>query len=191
MNYNEHYKLLKEMNKKVKDLNRYGEILNIFIYGNSCMTLLHDKEFNSNNIDASVEWNRVKKDDGVLNIINDIAEENDIDEKWMNIDNPDLGLVEPSMGFIRIFEEFEYLNIYCLDKMSFLVYKLRLGRIQDDNEVNIIKTLIKDVDIDYHDYIKELLERYYDCRMLPEDLDAGINKICNKLEDTTEVMFKW
>lgn len=155
------------------------------------MTLLHDKEFNSNNIDASVEWNRVKKDDGVLNIINDIAEENDIDEKWMNIDNPDLGLVEPSMGFIRIFEEFEYLNIYCLDKMSFLAYKLRLGRIQDDNEVNIIKTLLKDINIDYHDYIKELLERYYDYRMLPEDLDAGINKICNKLEDTTEVMFKW
>lgn len=191
MNYNEHYKLLKEMNKKVKDLNRYGEILNIFIYGNSCMTLLHDKEFNSNNIDASVEWNRVKKDDGVLNIINDIAEENDIDEKWMNIDNPDLGLVEPSMGFIRIFEEFEYLNIYCLDKMSFLAYKLRLGRIQDDNEVNIIKTLIKDVDLDYNDYIRGLLERYYDYKMLPEDLESGINKICNKLNETTNAMFKW
>ena len=191
MNYNEHYKLLKEMNKKVKDLNRYGEILNIFIYGNSCMTLLHDKEFNSNNIDASVEWNRVKKDDGVLNIINYIAEENDIDEKWMNIDNPDLGLVEPSMGFIRILYEFEYLNVYCLDKRSFLAYKLRLGRIYDENEVNIIKTLIKDVDLDYNDYIRGLLERYYDYKMLPEDLESGIDKICNKLNEPTNTMFEW
>lgn len=191
MNYNEHYKLLKELNEKIKGLNKYGKILNISVYGNSCMTLLHDKEFDSDHIDASVEWNSIEKDDEVLNIINEIAEENGIDEKWMNIDNPDLGLVEPSMGFIRILDEFEYLNIYCLDKRSFLAYKLRLGRIQDENEVNIIKTLFKDINIDYHDYIKELLERYYDYRMLPEDLDAGINKICNKLEDTTEVMFKW
>ena len=191
MNYNEHYELFKKLNEKVKGLNKYGKILNIPVYGNSCMTLLHDKEFDSDHIDASVEWNSIEKDDEVLNIINEIAEENGIDEKWMNIDNPDLGLVEPSMGFIRILDEFEYLNIYCLDKRSFLAYKLRLGRIQDENEVNIIKTLLKDINIDYHDYIKELLERYYDYRMLPEDLDAGINKICNKLEDTTEVMFKW
>lgn len=191
MNYNEHYKLLKEMNKKVEDLNRYGKILNIFIYGNSCMTLLHDKYFDSDHIDASVEWNSIEKDNGILNIINEIAEENDIDEKWMNIDNPDLGLVEPSMGFIRIFEEFEYLNIYCLDKMSFLAYKLRLGRIQDSDEVNIIKTLIKDVDLDYNDYIRGLLERYYNHKMLPEDLESGIDKICNKLNEPTNAMFEW
>lgn len=191
MNYNEHYKLLKELNEKVKGLNRYGKILNIFIYGNSCMTLLHDKDFDSDHIDASVEWNSIEKDDEVLNIINEISKEQNIDENWMNINNLDLGLVEPSMGFIRIFEEFEYLNIYCLDKMSFLAYKLRLGRIQDDNEVNIIKTLIKDVDIDYHDYIRKLLERYYDYKMLPEDFESGINKICNKLNKPTDAMFEW
>lgn len=191
MNYNEHYKLLKELNEKVKGLNRYGKILNIFIYGNSCMTLLHDKDFDSDHIDASVEWNSIDKDDEVLNIINEISKEQNIDENWMNINNLDLGLVEPSMGFIRILDEFEYLNIYCLDKSSFLANKLRLGRIYDENEVNIIKTLIKDVDLDYNDYIRGLLERYYDHKMLPEDLESGINKICNKLNEPTNAMFKW
>lgn len=191
MNYNEHYKLLKELNEKVKGLNRYGKILNIFIYGNSCMTLLHDKDFDSDHIDASVEWNSIDKDDEVLNIINEISKEQNIDENWMNINNLDLGLVEPSMGFIRILDEFEYLNIYCLDKSSFLAHKLRLGRIYDENEVNIIKTLIKDVDLDYNDYIRGLLERYYDHKILPEDLESGINKICNKLNEPTNAMFKW
>ena len=81
--------------------------------------------------------------------------------------------------------------MYCLDKRSFLAYKLRLGRIYDENEVNIIKTLLKDINIDYNDYIRELLERYYDYKMLPEDLESGINKICNKLNEPANAMFEW
>lgn len=191
MNYNEHYKLFGELNEKVKGLNECGKILNIYIYGNSCMTLLHDKNFSSDHIDAFAEWNSIEKDSGVRNIIDEISSEQNIDEKWMDIDNPDLGLVEPSMGFVRILDEFEYLNIYCLDKRSFIAYKLRLGRIQDNNEINIIKTLIGNETNDYNNYMGKLLERYYDYRMLPEDLESGINRICKKLNENTNIMLEW
>lgn len=186
MDYNEHYRLLKELNEKVKGLNKCGKILNIFIYGNSCMTLLHGKDFNSDCIDAIIEVNSIEEYNEIDELIREISQEQNLERRWMYIlRSAPLGM-SPSFGYVRVLEEFEYLNIYCLDKRSFLVSKISLDTIYDKEECLITKSLMKDVSIDYREYIKDLIGRYYDNRRFHHNVDVMIGAICNAVEEMDE-----
>lgn len=182
MNYNEHYKLLKELNEKVKGLNKCGKILNIFIYGNSCMTLLHGKDFNADCIDAIIEVNSIKEYNEIDELIKEIFQEQKLERRWMSILRAAPLGMSPSFGYVRVLEEFEYLNIYCLDKRSFLVSKIGLDTLYDKKECLITKSLMEDVSIDYREYIKDLVGRYYDIRRLHHNVDIIIDAVCKAVE---------
>lgn len=186
MNYNEHYKLLKELNEKVKGLNKCGKILNIFIYGNSCMTLLHGKDFNADCIDAIIEVNSIEEYNEIDELIKEISQEQKLERRWMYILRAAPLGMSPSFGYVRVLEEFEYLNIYCLDKRSFLVSKISFDTIYDKQESLVIKSLMKDVNTDYKTYMKDLLGRYYDIRRFPSNIDIMIGAICNVIEEINE-----
>lgn len=186
MNYNEHYKLLKELNEKVKGLNKCGKILNIFIYGNSCMTLLHGKDFNADCIDAIIEVNSIEEYNEIDELIKEISQEQKLERRWMYILRAAPLGMSPSFGYVRVLEEFEYLNIYCLDKRSFLVSKISFDTIYDKQESLVIKSLMKDVNTDYRTYMKDLLGRYYDIRRFPSNIDIMIGAICNVIEEINE-----
>lgn len=186
MNYNEHYKLLKELNEKVKGLNKCGKILNIFIYGNSCMTLLHGKDFNADCIDAIIEVNSIEEYNEIDELIKEISQEQKLERRWMYILRAAPLGMSPSFGYVRVLEEFEYLNIYCLDKRSFLVSKISFDTIYDKQESLVIKSLMKDVNTDYRTYMKDLLGRYYDIRRFPSNIDIMIGAICNVIEEIDE-----
>ena len=186
MDYNEHYRLLKELNEKVKGLNKCGKILNIFIYRNSCMTLLHGKDFNSDCIDAIIEVNSIEEYNEIDELIREISQEQNLERRWMYILRAAPLGMSPSFGYVRVLEEFEYLNIYCLDKRSFLVSKISLDTIYDKEECLITKSLMKDVSIDYREYIKDLIGRYYDNRRFHHNVDVMISAICNAVEEMDE-----
>lgn len=186
MNYNEHYKLLKELNEKVEGLNKCGKILNIFIYGNSCMTLLHGKDFNADCIDAIIEVSSIEEYNEIDKLIKEISQEQKLERRWMYILRAAPLGMSPSFGYVRVLEEFEYLNIYCLDKRSFLVSKISFDTIYDKQESLVIKSLMKDVNTDYRTYMKDLLGRYYDIRRFPSNIDIMIGAICNVIEEIDE-----
>lgn len=191
MNYNEHYKLLKELNEKVKGLNKCGKILNIFIYGNSCMTLLHGKDFNSDCIDAIIEVNSIEEYNEIDEFIKEISQEQNFERRWMHILRAAPLEMSPSFGYIRVLEEFEYLNIYCLDKRSFLAYKINIDTIYDKQECLVIKSLMKGIDTDYRIYMKDLLSRYYDIKRFTFNVDVMIWAIHNAVNEIDEDILKW
>lgn len=141
-------RLLLEVDKKLKEKGKSGELI---IAGGATLALVFDARNSTKDIDALF-----RPSEEFREIINEIANENELEEDWLN---------DGVKGFFTdkmhadLYKKFDNLSVYTVDPESMLALKLTSARFASkDMDDSIV--LMKHIGIKTENELFDIIERY-------------------------------
>lgn len=141
-------KLLIEVNEKLKERGKFGEII---IAGGATLALVFNARNTTKDIDALFRPSQEMRE-----IINEIANENDLDSDWLN---------DGVKGFFTekmradLYKEYSNLSVYTVNAESMLALKLTSARFDSKDMADSI-VLMKHIGIKSEDELFNIIEKY-------------------------------
>lgn len=140
-----------EVNEKLKQIEAKGEI---FLFGGAVMCLCYEARMSTKDIDAVFSPKEL-----FYNIIEEIAEEHQLDDDWLN--DGVKGFVS-SKGEMEEYEVFSNLSIYRTKIDYLLAMKCMSCRLEEDSrDISDVQFLITKMNLKSPEEVEDIILKYF------------------------------
>ena len=137
-----------ELNRRLWQRNIHGELL---LAGGAALSLVYNARESTQDIDAVF-----KPSKAIRNVILEMAEEDDLEEDWLN--DGVKGFIDTEKIKIEVYLEYSNLKINVINAEGLLAMKLTSAR-DNEKDLNDSIVLIKKLDIKTIEEVYEIIER--------------------------------